>query len=122
MLDCVPEAVVDQQIAAYRARDAAAFAELYAPDAVLYDHPGTVLMRGRDEIRTKYAESFAASPNLVLTIETRIVNENYVVDKEVLKDGGFEGHATAIYHVNGCLIDRVDFLPLVITARPEGAE
>ncbi|HVL40982.1 MAG TPA: SgcJ/EcaC family oxidoreductase [Brevundimonas sp.] len=117
MLDCAPEAVVERQIAAYRARDAAAFAALYAPDAVLYEHPGVVMMRGRDEIASKYAVTFARNPDLRLTIETRIVNGDYVVDKEVLQSRQVTGYATAIYHVSNCLIDRVDFLPLVETAQ-----
>ena len=40
--DCLPDEVVDAQVLAWRARDAATFSEFYAPDAVIVvhqDHP-----------------------------------------------------------------------------------
>ncbi len=117
MEDCTPAFIVDQQIAAYRARDAAAFAAFYAPDAVLYDHPGVVFLSGREAIQTAYAASFTERPNVALAIETRILNGDYVIDKERLSDPTGMIETTVIYRIDGCLIGRVDFLP-VVTVTP----
>ncbi|MDP3401234.1 MAG: SgcJ/EcaC family oxidoreductase [Brevundimonas sp.] len=113
IFDCDPVAVIERQLEAYRALDAQAFAAFYAPDAILYDHPDTVVMSGRAEIEAMYAQSFAQSPNTTVTITSRIVSGRYVIDQETLKDGPLEAEATLIYRFNAdCQIDRVDFLPL----------
>lgn len=114
MFACDPVTVVDQQIAAYRARDVEAFVAFYTPDAVLYDHPGSVVMTGRDEMRREYTRTFSASANMTLTIADRIVSGQYVIDKEAISDGVRHAEVVAIYHVNDCLIDRVDFTPVVM--------
>jgi len=112
MFDCDPATVVDQQIAAWRARDAEAFAAFYAPDAVIMDFPATVTSTGREEIQAHYARSFARSPaGLQLSIRTRIVSGEYVIDEEVLTVGRGQIEAVVIYRVQGCLITRADLLP-----------
>jgi uncharacterized protein (TIGR02246 family) len=100
--------VVDRQVQAYNQRDAGAFAACYAPDAVVEDARGNVLLRGRDEIRAKYAAFFDASPTLHAEIPTRIELGEYVVDEERISgtpDG--EIHAVVVYHVAGDVIDHV---------------
>lgn len=110
--DCTPVGVVEAQIAAWRARDAAAFSALYAPDAVIYDHPGEVLMEGRPAIEEHYANAFLEMPAATeLTIANRIVSGDYVIDAEHIDADGFGVEAVVIYRVESCLIGRVDFLP-----------
>src|SRR5205809_3635204 len=100
--------VVDRQVQAYNQRDVEAFAACYAEDAVVEDARGNVLLRGRDEIRAKYAAFFEASPTLHAEIPARIELGEYVIDEERVSgtpDG--EIHAVVIYHVTGDAIDHV---------------
>jgi uncharacterized protein (TIGR02246 family) len=101
--------VVERQLAAYNARDAAAFAATYAPDVRIYTFPDQLWLSGRDQVRQRYAQLFAAAPALHATIERRIVHGALVVDHENvigLPDGA-TARAVAIYEVKDGAISRV---------------
>jgi len=115
MFDCDPATVVDQQLAAWRARDASAFAAHYAADAVMTDHPGVVTVSGRDAIQAHYTTGFAAGPGEV-SIQTRIVSGEYVIDDEIVSTPRGSGQGVVIYRVQNCLISRADYLPFKRTA------
>jgi hypothetical protein len=115
MFDCNPEAIVEQQLAAWRASDAQAFASWYAADAVMTDHPGVVTFSGREAIQALYAESFSDTPaDLTLNIRTRIVSGEYVIDEEVVSTPRRSVEVVVIYRVQNCLITRADYLPAVV--------
>lgn len=121
--DCDPAAVIDQQLAAWRARDAEAFASYYAADAVMTDHPGVVTFSGREAIQARYAEAFAARGPAEVVIETRIVSGEYVIDDEAVSSAQGSARGVVIYRVQKCLIGRADYLPFQRTpARPEAAQ
>jgi hypothetical protein len=103
---------VERQVAAYNAGDVDAFVACYAAEVVFEDADGGVQATGRDEMRERYAELFASSPNLRAEVPSRIRVGSYVVDEE--RVSGFPGgdvHAVAIYRLDPeGLIDRVRFL------------
>ncbi|MDP3700381.1 MAG: SgcJ/EcaC family oxidoreductase [Hylemonella sp.] len=111
MFDCDPAAVIDQQLAAWRVRDAEAFASHYAADAVMTDHPGVVTFSGREAIQARYAQAFAARGPAQVVIETRIVSGEYVVDDEAISSARGSARGVVIYRVQNCLITRADYLP-----------
>ena len=114
MFECDPAMVVERQVEAWRARDAAAFSAFYAPDAVIVMSPGGDVLSGRDAIRDHYADAFLEMPaDANLEIANRITSGEYVIDEEALWGDGFAGEAVAIYRVQNCLITHVDFLPWV---------
>ena len=122
MFDCDPAAVIDQQLAVWRVRDAVAFASHYAADAVMTDHPGVVTFSGREAIQARYAEAFTTRGPAEVVIETRIVSGDYVVDDETVSWAQGGGRAVVIYRVQNCLITRADYLPFQRTpAAPEPA-
>jgi len=122
MFDCDPAAVIDQQLAAWRARDAEAFASHYAADAVMTDHPGVVTFSGREAIQARYAQTFAARGPAQVVIETRIVSGEYVVDDEAVSSARGYARGVVIYRVQNCLITRADYLPFQRTpVAPEPA-
>jgi hypothetical protein len=103
---------VERQLSAYNAHDVDEFTECYATDVVLEDADGDQLLRGRDQLRTRYAQLFAESPDLHAEVLTRIQVGSFVVDEERVT-GGPRGdvHAIAVYRLNADgLIDRVQFL------------
>ena len=115
MFDCLAMEVVDAQIEAWRARDAAAFVQFYAPDAVIDMGPGDDdTLVGRAAIQMHYENAFLEmSADIHLEIANRITSGEYVVDEEAMHGDGFGGEVVAIYRVQSCLITHVQFLPWV---------
>jgi hypothetical protein len=103
---------IERQLQAYNTHDANAFAASFTEDVVIEDLDGAVLMRGRDEVRSRYAELFAAQPDRQAEIVSRMRVGSYVVDEERITGVGDEGmHALAIYRIDADgLIDRVRFV------------
>ena len=101
---------VERQVDAYNAGNVEAFLSCYAPDALIEDATGTVVMHGHDAMRAAYSELFRASPDLHADIATRICIGEYAVHEELVT--GHRGLAeelrvVAVYHVANGLIDRV---------------
>jgi uncharacterized protein (TIGR02246 family) len=104
-----PEAVVQDQVEAYNARDAERFAALFAEDAVVARHPsGEVVAAGREAIRSTYAKLFEESPALHCRVLARTVEGRFVIDQELVTGRrGKAIRAVAIYEVASGLIRRV---------------
>ena len=101
---------VARQVSAYNRRDLNAFLECYAPDAVIENANGDVVMESRAAMRAAYSELFAESPALHVEIATRIRVGEYVIDEEVVtgRHGSPEAiRVAAIYHVRDGAIDHV---------------
>jgi len=104
---------VEQQLAAYNARDLEAFLVCFAEDILVEDGVGNVQMQGREAFRERYGNLFANSPNLHCRLMNRIPVGNYVIDEERVTGSmgsGEERHVVAIYLVEDGLIQRVRFL------------
>ena len=105
-----PEAVVQRQLDAYNARNIEAFLETYADTIVIYDFPHQPTMRGKEEVRTRYAKLFDDAPNLYAEVKKRITIGNTVIDQEYVRAGGRFINAVAIYEVADGKIVRVTFI------------
>jgi hypothetical protein len=103
---------VEQQLRAYNAHDVDEFVGCYATDVVVEDSDGEQLLSGHDQLRARYAQLFADSPDLRAEVVTRIQVGPFVVDEERVTSGPRgDVHAVAIYRLNADgLIDRVRFL------------
>ena len=102
-----PAAVVQRQLDAYNARDIEALLASYAADARQYEHPGTLLATGKDQIRQRMVQRFE-EPNLHARLVQRAVMGNIVVDHEVVTRTFPEGSGTVemvcIYEVREGMI------------------
>ena len=76
-----PEAIVQQQLDAYNARDLDALMNTYADDARLFEHPATLLAAGSAQLRERFALRFQEF-NLHAHLSQRIVMGRFVVDHE----------------------------------------
>lgn len=76
-----PAAVVQRQLDAYNARDVDAILATYSTDAEQFEHPATLIARGAEELRRRFAARFA-EPNLHATLLHRAVLGDLVVDHE----------------------------------------
>ena len=102
---------VDEHVDAYNTRDLERFLACYAPDCVIEDGRGNVLMRGREEMRAHFARVFGESPELHCEIVHRACVGDYVVDEERIT-GRVDGdqHGVVVSHVAGGLIDHQRYI------------
>ena len=66
----MPNDPVEEQLAAYNARDLERFLACYAPTVVIEDASNARLMEGHKAMRAAYATLFANSPNLHAEVPT----------------------------------------------------
>jgi hypothetical protein len=108
--DTMPVAVVQRFVDGANARDLARMMSVVAPEAVFARLPdGPPLAIGRDSIQAFYRQALATVPaTFRVTVESRMSDGNFVVDREHFTDPGGQrrDHATWIYHVTGGLIRR----------------
>lgn len=106
---CDIEALLDAHNAAYNNKDLAAFVATLDPEAEIYEHPGMLQLKGRDQITSHYRQLFAKLPELTVTVTHRSHMEHHVVDEEALTlNGEAIAGDVAVYRVEACLITRVD--------------
>jgi hypothetical protein len=108
-VDTTPVGVVQRFVDGANARDLALMMSAVAPDAVFVPLPdGAPLAVGRDSIQAYYRRVLSTLPATSrVTVETRISDGPFVVDREHFTDpGARRDHATWIYQVSGGLIRR----------------
>lgn len=103
---------VEEQLAAYNARDLDHFLACYAPDVVIEDPLGKHLMEGHEAMRTAYGRLFTNSPNLHCDVVNRIRVGSFAIDEErvtgwIVPGMPDEVHAAVIYLVKDGLITHV---------------
>ena len=111
------ELLAQQQLDAYNNRDIDAFARCYAEDIqLIHQHNGEVFCKGINELRERYGNMFAASPNLHCTLIARMVCGDFAIDEEhvVGTASGDVVHAIATYEVRDNLIQRAWFVREVL--------
>ncbi len=98
------EAVVQQQLDAYNARDIDAFMAMWSEDAQLFEHPAKCIADGLAAIRERHVVRFREA-NLFGRLVSRMSVGNMVVDREVVTRSFPEGpgriDVIAIYEVAG---------------------
>jgi hypothetical protein len=108
-----PRDIANAQLAAYNARDLAAFMALFAEDAWLEDLPaGQRRATGKAAITENYRKRFGDNPKLHCIVHATMDLGDYAIDHETvtgLSHGG-EINAIAIYEVRDSLIQSVRFI------------
>jgi hypothetical protein len=98
---------VQSQLDAYNSHDVDAFVACYGRDAVIRAADGRVLLRGHDEIRSRYEALFTQYPDVTAEVPTRIRAGNWVVDDERVQLGEECLHVAVGYEVRDGLIQSV---------------
>jgi hypothetical protein len=106
---------VDEQLAAYNARDLERFLACYADDIVVETAGGDRVVAGMDAMRALYSQLFANSPALRCEVPTRIQAGEFVVDEERVTGMNLPGfpsemHVAVAYRVRHGRIDHVRLL------------
>lgn len=76
------EAPATLQLQAYNNRDIDTFLKAYTDDVKVYRQPGVLSYQGIDEMRKRYGQKFAETPDLHCQLVNRIVSGNVVIDHE----------------------------------------
>lgn len=113
--------VIERQLQAYNQKDAKAWAQTYALDAVQQSTDGDILAVGREDIEAKIAARFE-EPDLHAELLNRSVFENTVIDHERITRNFPEGLGSVemlcIYTVENDLIQRGIFKVFNKTLKP----
>ena len=105
-----PVSIVQKQLNAYNARNLDAFMATYHDDVELYDFPGTLLCKGKEQMRKQY-DFVNKVQNLHCEIKSRIIQGNIIIDQESVSGFGSKPvEATAIYHIENNKIKKVYFI------------
>ncbi len=92
------EAVVQEQLEAYNAKDIDAFAKTFTEDIKAFDYPNTQTFEGQEKLRAMFT-GFFTTPDLHSEIKKRMVIGNIVIDEEFVTANGDSFGAVAIYEV-----------------------
>ena len=96
--------VVDREVAAFNAHDAAAVANIHAADAAIAVVPsGKALSRGKKQNKAFFERVFLHTPKIHLTVDKQYVLNNVVINHYAVT-GGSNSELIGIYHVkNGAI-------------------
>jgi hypothetical protein len=109
-----PLALVERQVNGFNARNMDAFLEPYSNDAQCYAFPDRPFdrpfIKGKENMRKNYAQLFKTAPNLHCEIKQRIIQSNFIIDKEHIT--GIDGppvDGIVIYEIEGNKIKKAYF-------------
>ena len=111
LLPVTPELLVQQQLAAYNARDIDAFLLPYSDSVELYAYPGKLMGKGKEAMRQSYTGMFQQVTQLHCELVNRMVIGNVVIDHESVSGFGPKPlRAIAIYTITNGKIQKVEFI------------
>jgi imidazolonepropionase-like amidohydrolase len=111
LIQPTPEMLVQEQVNGYNLRNIDAFIAPYSDTVVVYNTNGTVMMRGKEEIRTDYTKYFNKMPEAHCQIVNRMVLGNTIVDQERITSATSKPlEAIAVYKIEHGKIVTVHFI------------
>ncbi len=106
-----PEKIIQIQLDAYNKQDVSAFAATYADDVEIFEFgQQKPYLVGKEELKKSYTSFFKENPTNFASLQGRIIQGNYVIDKERVTSDTYEFYGTAIYLVENNLIKKVWFI------------
>jgi hypothetical protein len=105
-------APVKLQLEGYNNRDIETFAKAFSDTVKVYRQPGVLSYQGKEELRKRYGQMFASTPDLHCEIVNRIVAGNVVIDHEKVQRSKDQPRfdAIAVYRVQNNEIVEVTFI------------
>lgn len=104
--------LAQQQLDGYNNRNIDAFLAPYSDTVKIYNHPKELVMSGKAEMKQRYGNMFANTPDLHCTLMNRMVLGNTVIDQEsVIRDKNSPpSEVIAVYKIEGGKIVEVYFI------------
>lgn len=111
LLTVSPEILVQQQLNGYNHRNMEAFLAPYSDSVELYEFPGTLFAKGKEQMRAAYKGMFEQVTNLHCELVNRIIQGNTVIDHESVSGFGPQKlKAIAVYTIEKGRIQKVYFI------------
>jgi hypothetical protein len=98
--------VIDRLLVALNAHDVDAFLACYAQDATIENGHDEVLVRGHDELRSRYGPMFEQLPDVRVEALVRTEVGEFVVQEELVNGRGEPERHVAVYLVRDGLVAR----------------
>lgn len=113
MAERTPEETVAANVAAYNAKDVAAFSATYAADAKFCKIDGTVLLTGRDAIAAFHQRFFEGNATARCVVLQHVAMGAFVVDQQqITLEGRPPMNAMLVFEVRHGVIVRASYSPL----------
>ncbi|SNR42696.1 hypothetical protein SAMN04488009_1610 [Maribacter sedimenticola] len=105
-----PEILVQRQLEGYNQKNINTFLSPYAENVKIYGDNGVLRTAGIENMRNRYSDFFATTPDLHCESKNRIVIGNIVIDEEFITANGKSFSAIGIYEIEHNKIAKVTFL------------
>ena len=113
MADRTPEETMQANLAAYNAKDIAAFTATYAAEAKFCKIDGAVLLADRDAITAFHQKFFEGNPGAHCEILQHVVMGPFVIDQQhIVVEGRPPMNVMLVSEVRDGLIVRASYSPL----------
>jgi hypothetical protein len=108
----LPEQVAQGQLDAYNQQDIDGFLSWYAEEVEVYNFPGELVYKGKDQMRKIYTQAWARNPKQKAAVTSRMSVGNTVMDKEHVtgRANGVAAQVIAIYKIENDKIRQVYFV------------
>lgn len=106
------ETPVKLQLKGYNNRDIETFAKAFSDTVKVYRQPGVLSYQGKEELKKRYGQMFANTPDLHCEVVNRITAGNVVIDHEKVRRSKDSPRfdAIAVYRVKDNEIVEVTFI------------
>ncbi|QCR21093.1 nuclear transport factor 2 family protein [Pontibacter sp. SGAir0037] len=100
------------QLKGYNNRDIETFAAAFSDTVKVFRQPGVLSYQGKEELKKRYGQMFANTPDLNCEVVNRIVAGNVVIDHEKVRRSKDQPRfdAIAVYRVQNNIIVEVTFI------------
>ncbi|MFI5156990.1 MAG: amidohydrolase family protein [Chitinophagales bacterium] len=110
LIHLTPESIVQQQVNAYNAHNMEAFLQTYSDSAEIGDFQGMRLAKGKDQLKKVFAPLLTPSSSIHCQIVSRMVQANFIIDKEHVTGMGPSIDGLVIYEISKGKIVKAQFI------------
>jgi len=105
-----PAKIIQKQVKAFNGRDLDGFVSCFADDVVVSRFPNEKMYQGNSKMKDNYERFFENVKSSSVEVVNRIILGNTIIDEEITKVDGRDGHQVAIYQVENGLITSMTFV------------
>lgn len=102
--------IIQKQVRGFNQRDLDGFVSCFAEDVLVSRFPNEKMYQGNDTMKENYERFFENVESSSVEVVNRIILGNTVIDEEITKVDGREGHQVAIYQIENGLIASMTFI------------
>ena len=105
-----PAKIIQKQVKAFNNRDLEGFVSCFSDNILVRRFPDEKMYQGNDKMLENYKRFFENVKSSSVEVVNRIILGNTIIDEEISKVDGRDGHQVAIYQVENGLISSMTFV------------